>query len=495
MYLQNSTKTVATFKRPLAAKLTAAPDNERHILEDILSNPAMRAILRVITRQGPDGTCFFERLCANYDRPENWRWALPSAAIDLALTRARADKELWKRKLFHHRPTVKALALAARSVARHGLTRPQWFAAPLMVVWNITRACNLRCRHCYEDASGAPRENELTLEEKIGVVDQMGDAGVPFLAIAGGEPLVLRHLPEVLSHATRRGIHLTLATNGTLLTPERAAQLKELGVKYIEISVDSLDPAQHDAFRGVPGAWERAVQGIRNSVAAGIRTGLAACFTRRTVHMADEMIRFAIDLGCQTFSHFNFIPAGRGRAHADLDLEPEQRERLLRLLCDRLQENRINIISTAPQFGRACVTYAPPDGLFATGHAGRGPGGKTKVLARYIGGCGAGRCYCCIQPEGEVTPCVYISTEVVGNLRRNTLEELWECELFRVLADRDDRSDHCGVCDYRLYCGGCRARALAYTGDIQAGDPGCAWNRPVWDEVAAERQNQLPVLH
>src|SRR5690606_24498518 len=121
---------------------------------------------------------------ANYDRSENWRWALPSAAIDLALTRARADKELWKRKLFHHRPTVKALALAARSVARHGLTRPQWFAAPLMVVWNITRACNLKCRHCYEDASGAPRENELTLEEKIGVVDQMGDAGVPFLAIA-----------------------------------------------------------------------------------------------------------------------------------------------------------------------------------------------------------------------------------------------------------------------------------------------------------------------
>src|SRR5690606_17923613 len=117
--------------------------NERHILEDILSNPAMRAILRVIIRQGPDGTCFFERLCANYDRSENWRWALPSAAIDLALTRARADKELWKRKLFHHRPTVKALALAARSVARHGLTRPQWFAAPLMVVWNITRACNL----------------------------------------------------------------------------------------------------------------------------------------------------------------------------------------------------------------------------------------------------------------------------------------------------------------------------------------------------------------
>ncbi len=273
-------------------------------------------------------------------------------------------------------------------------------------------------------------------------------------------------------------------------------RLIECGVKYVEVSIDSNDPAEHDRFRGRPGAWERAIQGIRNSVAAGMRTGLATCFTRNTVERVDAMVALAKSLGCATFSHFNFIPVGRGKDHANEDLTPDQREFLMKKLVDYLQEGEINVISTAPQFGRSCVIYGPKDGLFATGHVGRGGGTKTRVLARYIGGCGAGRCYCCIQPNGDVTPCVYISTEVVGNLRRQSLAEIWDHELFRTLQDREDRGDHCGVCDYRVYCGGCRARALAYTGDITAGDPGCVYNRREWEEITAEaqRDQQLSVV-
>jgi radical SAM protein with 4Fe4S-binding SPASM domain len=326
------------------------------------------------------------------------------------------------------------------------------------------------------------------------VVNQMADAGVPFLAVAGGEPLVSKDLWPVLEHANRRGIHLTLATNGTLLKSETVARLREVGVKYVEVSVDSPKSEEHDSFRGQPGSWARAIQGIKNSVAGGIRTGLATCFTRHTIHRVDEIVNFAIDLGCETFSHFNFIPVGRGREMLEDDLTPPQREMLLRKLTGYLQENRINVLSTAPQFGRSCVVYGSEDGLFATGHAGRGPGTKTMVLSRYIGGCGAGRCYCSVQPNGAVTPCVYIPSIKVGDLRRQSLMEIWNCKLFDVLSDREDRGDHCGVCDYRNYCGGCRARALSYTRDITAGDPGCSFNLHEWNHVVRELEGPFAIL-
>jgi len=490
MYVQNSTRRVRTFVRSQVEKKTAALPDPHHILEDILRNSSVRKLLRWMTVPGRDGKCFFERLCENYDRD----WWLATKLINLGLRRAGLDKEVMKQKLFHHPPTVKALALTARSIAHHGLTAPQRFVAPLFIVWNFTQACNLSCRHCYQNAGGKPEPDELTLPEKLNLVDQMADAFVPFLAIAGGEPLVSKDLWPVLEHANKRGIHLTLATNGTLLKPETVARLKELGVKYIEVSIDSVNPEEHDAFRGQPGAWARSVQGIRNSVAAGVRTGLAACFTRDTVHTVDQMVQFAIDLGCKTFSHFNFIPVGRGRDVIGCDVPPGQREILMRKLARHLQEGKINVVSTAPQFGRSCVAYGTQDGVFATGHAGRGEGRKTMVLSRYIGGCGAGRCYCSVQPNGVITPCVYIASEKVGDLRRQSLLEIWNSKLFDVLSDREDRGDHCGICDYRNYCGGCRARALSYTGDITAGDPGCPFNYHEWNELVQSAQSPFVIL-
>ncbi|MFB3815788.1 MAG: radical SAM protein [Terriglobales bacterium] len=481
MYLKGSNRRVSTFTRPQAERQSEPAAEASHRLESILANPALRPVLRWMTSSKGSGKCFFQRLCESYDNPsltgwERHKWALPTWAINRLIRKARADRELLKLKLFHHPPTVKALALTARSIGRYGLMQPQRFTAPLLVVWNITKACNLSCKHCYQDARHRPADDELSTEEKLRVVDDLGDELVPFLAIAGGEPLMARDLFAVLRRCEERGIHATLATNGTLLTPQKCRELKAAGVKYVEISLDSLDEHEHDQFRQQQGAWRRAVEGIRNSVAAGIRTGMACCLTRANVQTAERMIEFAIELGCSTFSHFNFIPAGRGRQYFEFDLLPEQREALLLVLHRYLQEGRISIISTAPQFGRSCIMNTAADGVFSTGHAGQGRGTKALVLARYLGGCGAGRCYCCIQPDGSVTPCVYISSPVVGNLRQQRLREMWDNQLFRVLQDREDRGDHCGVCDYRVYCGGCRARALAYTSDIQAGDPGCRYN-------------------
>ena len=505
MYVGTSSRRIMTHARPQVGRLTAPLPNSRHMLEDWLSTPAVRKAFLWMTRRDPEGKCFFMRLCENYDNPQAdfWqrlKWSVPNWIINLGLRKARLDKETMKQRLFHHPPTVKALALTAKSIATYGLTVPQRYTAPLFPVWNITQACNLSCRHCYQNAHRLPAADELSTDEKLNLIDQMGEEFVPFVAFAGGEPLVAPDLWRVLERCHLRGIHVTLATNGTLLTPEICARLKAAHVKYIEVSLDSIDPAVHDAFRGQAKAWDRSVQGIRNSVAAGIKTGMACCFTRHTAHRVDDTVQFAIDLGCQTFTHFNFIPVGRGTEIIAEDLTPGQREGLLRRLQELMVEGKITIVSTAPQFGRSCIVYGPEEGLFATGHAGRGAGKKTMVLSRYIGGCGTGRCYCAIQPNGFVTPCVYISGIKVGDVRQQSFHDIWNNPLFDTLADREDRGDHCGVCTYRHYCGGCRARALAYTGDIQAGDPGCIYNSHQWQELTgaagleAGEEESLPII-
>jgi radical SAM protein with 4Fe4S-binding SPASM domain len=491
MYLGISNRRVMTYKRPQADCVTAPMPRSHHILEDILAHSVTRKVLGWMTRRDADGKCFFMRLCENYDNPQAdfWtrlKWSVPNQIIDLALWKAKLEKEMMKQRLFHHPPTVTALTLTAKSIATYGLTTPQRYTAPMFPVWNITQACNLTCQHCYQNAHHRPDADELTVAEKLDLIDQMGEDFVPFVAFAGGEPLVTPDLWPVLERCRERGIHVTLATNGTLLTPEMCARLKDANVKYVEVSLDSIDPEVHNAFRGQPKAWERTVQGIRNCVASGIKTGMATCFTRETVDKVDATVQFAIDLGCKTFSHFNFIPVGRGKEIMQEDLTPAQRERLLARLQEHLTAGKITIVSTAPQFGRACITYGPEEGLFATGHAGRGPGKKTMVLSRYIGGCGTGRCYCAIQPNGIITPCVYISDIKVGDIRQMSFREIWNNELSDTLSDREDRGDHCGVCTYRNYCGGCRARALAYTGDIQAGDPGCIYNQRQWQQLAAD---------
>jgi len=498
MYVDGSSHKVMTHRRPQTAAVTSCLPRSHHVLEDILSKPSVRKALLWITKRDAEGKCFFMRLCENYDNPQadratRWRWMIPNWAIGLGLRYTGLNKETMKKQLFHHPPTVKALTLTAKSIGTYGLTVPQRYTAPLFTVWNVTQACNLDCMHCYQDATRKPEADELTTEEKLNLIDQMAEEWVPFVAFAGGEPLVLPDLWKVLEHCQKRGLHVTLATNGTMLTPEMCARLRDAQVKYIEVSIDSIHPEEHDEFRGQQGAWARTIQGIKNSVAAGVKTGMAVCFTRRNVDTVDEVVKFAVDLGCSTLAHFNFIPVGRGKEIVECDLTPAQRELLMRRLQFHLTESKITVISTAPQFGRSCIVYGTQEGLFATGHAGRGPGQKTMVLSRYIGGCGTGRCYCAIQPNGVITPCVYIPRIEVGNIRRNTLREIWDNDLFDVLSDREDLGDHCGVCHYRSYCGGCRARALSYTGDIQAGDPGCIFNQHEWEEIVRNAEHEASI--
>jgi radical SAM protein with 4Fe4S-binding SPASM domain len=365
-----------------------------------------------------------------------------------------------------------------------GLVVPQRFVSPLLVVWNITNACNLSCRHCYQNAQARRGSDELSRSEKLDVIDQLSDSYVPMVALAGGEPLTDPDLWAVLERAQQKRVYVTIATNGTLLTPRNVDRIASFGIKYVEVSLDSPDPSTHDGFRRTPGAWAKTVEGIKNVVAhPDVRCGIAVCFTRDTVARADEMLDLAVSLGVDTFVHFNFIPVGRGVEMAGEDLLPDQREELLNRLRKFLDLGKIGVMSTAPQFGRTCMTNGDPESMMAMGHAGSGKGKQARVVAKYIGGCGAFRCYCSIQPNGLLTPCVYMPSRVIGDLKKTSFAQIWDQPLESAFSDREDRGDHCGVCDYRAFCGGCRARADGYTGDMLAGDPGCIYNRHMWDEI------------
>ena len=150
-----------------------------------------------------------------------------------------------------------------------------------VVVWNVTRACNLRCHHCYA-AAGAPARDELTTQEGRALIDDLADFGVPVLLFSGGEPLARPDLPELLDHAVSRGMRAVLSTNGTLIDTAKAAELSRVGLSYVGISLDGLR-ATNDRFRGVEGAYAQALEGIRACKAAGIKVGLRYTITTANV--------------------------------------------------------------------------------------------------------------------------------------------------------------------------------------------------------------------
>ena len=460
-----------------------------HPLENWLGRPAARGLLTWLSRSGRDGRTPLERIIAGYGDPSlPWMRRLAYAPIHAIIHRMRGNVSMaeFRRRLVDHRPTLRGLVVVARSIAEFGLTVPQRFVAPLFAVWNFTNRCNLACRHCYQDSEHNVLDGELSLEEKLDLIDQMGAAHMPMLAFSGGEPTLSPDLLPCLRRAAGHDMHLTIATNGTTMTRRRAADLAAAGLRYVEISLDSVDPDRHDAFRGVPGMWRRAVEGARNVVATeGLRLGIAMCVHRENVDEARDMIAFAEDLGASCFAHFNFIPVGRGLRMVSEDITPRQREALLAVLNEKMQAGGMGVISTAPQLGRVCLAGSALDtGRAACSHAGSGSGIKARVVAKYLGGCGAGRTYVCIEPGGDVTPCVYLPHRVMGNVREAPLIDIFRNSVFwQVLNDRTRRSHHCGACAFRNYCGGCRARADAYFGELDAGDPGCLFNEKHWERL------------
>lgn len=440
----------------------------------------VRLLFRWVTQRTRDGSVRLEKILVGYGKPKKnvsfleFVTFLPVyLAIDILRILLHWKKEYLVQEIFGPRNIRRATINLARSVAEYGATRPQNFASPLLVVWNFTNLCNLRCLHCYQNAG--QKTPQLSLEERLRVIDELDANFVPTLAFSGGEPLCDPEFFAVAKYAAEKEIYLSVATNGTLLTEDMCKKLKDHGIQYVEVSLESATSEYHDRFRGIPGLWERTVRGIENAIRAGLLVGVAPTVTRENLHELPALYRFVRDLGAHRFYVFNFIPTGRGREILDQDLSPEEREAMLEFLYGCLMEKNIQVFSTSPQFGRKCVEK-DPEGIVITGHYSVAEGRLARVGAEYVGGCGAGRAYCALQPDGTVTPCVFMPIPV-GRVPERPLKEIWDTsKVLRELRNRLLYRGHCGVCEFRAVCGGCRARAYAYFGDYLGPDPGCKFN-------------------
>ena len=373
----------------------------------------------------------------------------------------------------------RAVLNLTRSFATLGIKKPISLCAPFLVVWDFTHKCNLNCQHCYSN-SGAVQEEELTTQQALAVVDQLADAGVTALAFSGGEPLTRRDFFEVARYAADKGLYVSLASNGTLLTKENVQKLKQAKVNYVDISIDGATAKTHDAFRCVPGAFDKAMAGLKNCVDADLCVCIATTTTKNNLEEMPAIITLAEEIGAERFTYFNFIPTGRGKAHFDQDLSPQEREKLMLYLLNRMSSGcKTTILTTAPQLARVGFQCQGPSGTgevtMSMAHLQTVKITKKAVpLADFIGGCGAGRLYCSLSPQGDVHPCVFLPVNV-GNLKTEKFQDIWlNAPLFNSFRNRANLKGSCGKCDYKFICGGCRARSAAYhNGDMLNSDPGC----------------------
>lgn len=327
-----------------------------------------------------------------------------------------------------------------------------------IVSWMTTNKCNLRCKHCYQDASPEAYAHELSTSEAKTLIDQIYAAGFDIMIFSGGEPLLRHDIYELVSYAAEKGLRPVFGTNATFITLDVAKRLKEAGAVSMGISLDSLDAAKHDEFRGLPGAWQATVNGMKACREAGLMFQIHTTALDWNEEEITDITDFAVKMGAVGHYVFFLIPVGRGKYIQDTSLEVIANERLLRRLMQKQREVPIPIKPTcAPQFTRVAK--------------------QLEVPTRFSRGCLAGLTYCIISPEGVVRPCAYM-VEEVGNVRETPFDELWATsEVFERLRTRA-YGGSCGTCDYREGCGGCRARAAYYhDGDYMAQDDYCAHGR------------------
>jgi pseudo-rSAM protein/SPASM domain protein len=345
-----------------------------------------------------------------------------------------------------------------------------------VVVWNATKRCNLRCRHCYAGAETAGAPGELSTAEAEHLLDDLADYGVPVVLFSGGEPLVREDLTHLVGYAADRGLRPVLSTNGTLVTPERARALRDAGLAYAGVSVDGL-PERNDAFRGEEGAFDAAVRGIEACQSAGLKTGLRYTVTQANVADLPGVVGLLHDAGVDRFCFYHLDYGGRGGDIVDADLGPAARREAVRTVCDltRAYHDRGAEIETLLVGNYCDAAY-----LVEYARAALGPAAAERVR-RYLavnGGDPAGERVADVDYQGNVHPTQFWQGYSLGNVRDRPFGAIWEDESNPVLSALRDRPANlrgrCADCEYADVCrGGSRLRALAVEGDLFAPDPQC----------------------
>ncbi|MCF8051109.1 MAG: 12,18-didecarboxysiroheme deacetylase [Desulfobacterales bacterium] len=344
-----------------------------------------------------------------------------------------------------------------------------------VVVWNATQKCNLKCVHCYAHATDVSTEDELTTEEGRALIDDLAGYGVPVLLFSGGEPLVRKDLPELAAYAVEKGMRAVISTNGTLITPAVARTLKEIGLSYVGISLDGMREV-NDRFRGVKGAFDKAVEGIENSRTAGIKVGLRFTINKANAAEIPGIFDLLEEKDVPRVCFYHLVYAGRGSNLVEQDLTHEETRKAVDLIIERTRDLH--------QRGK------PKEVLTVDNHA-DGPyvylrlleedperAKEVYELLQMNEGNSTGRGIGCVSWNGDVHPDQFWRHYSFGNVRKRPFSEIWSDTSDPLMARLKDKKPHvkgrCASCRWLDICAGnFRVRAEAVTGDLWAPDPAC----------------------
>ena len=344
-----------------------------------------------------------------------------------------------------------------------------------MVVWNITRRCNLRCVHCYAHATEEAEADELTTTQGKDLLDDLAAYGAPVVLFSGGEPLVRKDLPELAAYAVSKGMRAVISTNGTLIRAATARTLKDIGLSYVGISLDGMREV-NDRFRAVPGAFDAALEGIRNCQAAGIKVGLRFTINRFNVQEIPSIFQLIEEMDIPRVCFYHLVYAGRGSELVKEDLSLEDSRRTLDLIIDHTR--RLH------ELGK------PKEVLTVDNHADgpylylrmlkEDPGRAQEVMAllQWNEGNNSGRGIGCVSWDGAVHADQFWRHYSFGNVRKRPFSEIWMDTSNPLMAKLKEKKKHvtgrCAECRWLDICGGnFRVRAEAVSGDVWAPDPAC----------------------
>jgi 12,18-didecarboxysiroheme deacetylase len=344
-----------------------------------------------------------------------------------------------------------------------------------VVVWNVTRACNLKCVHCYAHATDNATSNELSTDEGRRMIDDLAEFGVPVLLFSGGEPLVRKDLPELAAYAVEKGMRAVISTNGTLIGRETAQTLKKIGLSYVGISLDGLEPV-NDHFRGVKGAFAKAMTGIRNCQEAGIKVGLRFTINKQNVQEIDGIFDLLEAMEIPRVCFYHLVYAGRGSEMVQDDLTHEQTRAAVDLIIDRTRDLH--------EKGK------PKEVLTVDNHA-DGPylymrmlkedperAGQVLELLQMNEGNNSGRGIGCVSWDGQVYADQFWRHHSFGDIRQRPFSKIWTQPEDPLLLQLKEKKKYvqgrCASCRWLDICGGnFRVRAEAVTGNVWAPDPAC----------------------
>lgn len=339
-----------------------------------------------------------------------------------------------------------------------------------VVVWNSTRGCNLSCSHCYASATRRPAEDELSTGEGLALVEDLANYGVPALLLSGGEPLSRPDLVELAGEAHRRGVRVTLSSNGTLISTAVAAQLREAGVSYVGISIDG-DEETHDGLRCRDGARAEAVAGLRRLGEAGVRRGVRFTLTPGTHDQLGAVLDLVEREGVERLCVYHLVPAGRG-GRLD-DVSPRERRSALERVFTFASEHRgVEVLTVDnPSDGPLLVEW------LRTRDPGRADAARRALRWNRGAMAGPGIALACIDERGDVHPDQFARHRSFGNVRRTPFSQIWSHATDPYLRGlRSGRwiPEECVSCDHFDLCGGgFRSRGELLTGEPSGFDPSC----------------------